>query len=72
MTEPFGVHDIRVSDAVTLTAGGGKVVRRLSFYVGAHGPFMKDFAAGDDTAQAIQDYIAKQVADLRMIATRQY
>jgi hypothetical protein len=66
------VHDIVVQDQVRLAAGKAARTTHLTFYVGAHGPFMQDFLPPNNTQGDIQAFIQQKVADLRAITERQY
>jgi hypothetical protein len=72
MTENLEVHDIAVQDQVRLASGKAGHVKHVTFYVGAHGPFMRDFTEPKNTSSDIQAYIQQTVADLRAITERQY
>lgn len=66
------VHDIRVQSQLKLGGGKSSQVTHVTFYVGDHGPFQKDFEPGQDSPANIQAYITQTVQDLRSIVTRQY
>lgn len=70
--DELNVHDIRVQDQLRLGGGKASNVTHVTFYVGSHGPFQKDFIPPDNTPALIQAYIAQTVSDLRSIVTRTY
>jgi hypothetical protein len=70
--EELKVHDIVVQDQVRLAAGKAARTTHVTFYVGTHGPFMRDFMPPDNTTANIQAFIQQTVADLRAITERQY
>jgi hypothetical protein len=66
------VHDIAVQDQVRLASGKSAKVTHMTFYVGAHGPFMHDFTAPANTSNDVQAYIQAKVAEMRAIVEREY
>jgi hypothetical protein len=69
MEQPdLAVHDIQVNDTTTFGPGGqGVPQRKVTFYVGTHGPFVLTYAAKDATAARIKSDIQAQVAELQSI-----
>ena len=72
MPDDLKVHDITMQDQVRLASGKATPVTHVTFYVGSHGPFMKDFEQGSATSDAIQAYIQAKVHELRGITQREY
>ena len=70
--DDLSVHDITVQDQIRLGGGKATPVTHLTFYVGAHGPFMHDFVAPQNGSADVQAYIQQKVADLRGIVQRAY
>jgi hypothetical protein len=70
--DDLSVHDILVQDQIRLEGGKAGKVTLLQFYVGTHGPFMRDFAPPNNSTADIQAYIQQKVADLRALLSRQY
>lgn len=71
MDQPtFNVHDISVSHQVTPDGKGGfTTTKHVSYYVGTHGPFFKDYDAATSTAAQIKSDIGAQVAELQDLNT---
>jgi hypothetical protein len=64
----FNVHDINVQHITAPDGKGGFTnVKRVTFSVGDHGPFTKDYAPPNDTAANIKADISAQVAELQSI-----
>jgi hypothetical protein len=62
------VHDIQVSDTTGFTAGGGTTMqRRVTYFIGPHGPFTLTYTATDATAARIKSDIKAQVDSLASI-----
>ena len=62
------VHDIAVSEQTTFAPGGGAAVqKRVSYFVGTHGPFTLVYNKADGTAARIKADIQAQVDDLRSV-----
>lgn len=57
---------------VFVLGGGTKKQTKVTFYVGAFGPFTKTFDVGKDSPQEIQAVIAQQVQAVRAINTATY
>ena len=69
MEQPqFKVHDIDVQDTQLPTPKGTFVAtRRVTFFVGAHGPFELTYAKQDATPARIKSDIQAEVDGLRSI-----
>lgn len=68
MMDDFTVHDVVVKDLNSFTPTGTlQQLTQIMFYVGAHGPFMVQFAKDAATGQAMQDAINRQVQALRAL-----
>lgn len=67
--DPLAVHDVTVADYSTFNRTGG-VERgtQVTFYVGTHGPFTRQYPAGSGTSDQINSDIQHQVTELRRIA----
>lgn len=66
--DPLAVHDVKVEDVPRFNGTGQTVVvTRVTFYVGAHGPFVREFAPGQATASSIQAAFDAQVSMLRAL-----
>jgi len=64
----FNVHDISVSHQPAPDGKGGMTTRKhLTFFVGTHGPFFKDYAEADGTADKMKSDIQAQVAELQSL-----
>jgi hypothetical protein len=64
----FNVHDINVSEQAFFGLGGSVSKRtRVTFWVGTHGPFVRDYEPGQATTDKIQSDINSQVQQLRII-----
>lgn len=65
------VHDIKLEDTTNFGRAGQVVQqRRLTFYVGDHGPFVKVYAPAEATTERLQSDIDTQVQQLRIISTQ--
>jgi hypothetical protein len=64
----FAVHDINVAHQTAPDGRGGfTTVKRVSYYVGNHGPFEKTYTPPAGTAADIKADISAQVAELQDI-----
>lgn len=70
--DEYAVHDVKTSQTVSLASGKIGQVTHLEFYIGAHGPFLYDFPAGQDSDAQVQQYIRSKVAWVRSIAGGSY
>jgi len=62
------VHDIQVTEQTTPTPQGTFVtVRRVSFFIGDHGPITKTYSLQDATPARIKSDIQAEVEGLRSI-----
>lgn len=67
---PLVVHDLITQDSYTFGPGGGPVKRtRVTYYIGAHGPFTKDYPEGQDSVNQIQTDIQAKLIALRQLST---
>jgi hypothetical protein len=66
----LSLHDIRLADSTTFGVGG-KVIpqKRLTFFVGDHGPFNIVYAPAQATTARIKSDIDAQVQQLRELST---
>lgn len=63
--EDLKPHDINVTESQIVTNGGQvQLQRRLTFWVGTHGPFTKIYGPGEGTAQQYKLDIQKEIDDL--------
>jgi hypothetical protein len=68
MAPPLTAHNLTVQTASYFGKGGTiSNVERVTFYVGAHGPFTLDFAAGQDNTLAIQQAVNAKVQQLQTL-----
>jgi hypothetical protein len=66
----LSVHDVMLQDVPRFTPSGAvEMTRRLTFYVGAHGPFIKTYPAEQATTDLIRSDIDAQVKQLHAIVT---
>jgi hypothetical protein len=66
------VHDILVQDVTTFSRTGQvQQQKRLTFYVGDHGPFTRTYTAGDATTGRIKSDIDAQVIQLKELSEHQ-
>ena len=73
MANPYDltVHDIKLEDTTNFGRAGQVVQqRRLTFYVGDHGPFVKVYAPAEATTERLQSDIDTQVQQLRILSTQ--
>ena len=71
MANPYDltVHDVMIQDSPRFTAAGAvEMTRRLTFFVGTHGPFIKTYEPGQATTELIKSDIDAQVKQLRDLA----
>lgn len=62
------VHDMQVSEATTFGQGGNITRKtRVTFFVGTHGPFIREYDPGQATSAKIQSDINAQVQLLRIL-----
>jgi hypothetical protein len=62
------VHDIALKDIVTmLPSGRPGYFKQLTFWVGDHGPFLKDWPVSEFDASVAKKYMEDQVQELRLI-----
>lgn len=71
-SEDLTVKGLQISDQTRLLAGKAVNITRLTFYVGAHGPFSLDLEAPNNTANDQQVAIQRKVADVRVVAQANY
>jgi hypothetical protein len=66
------VHDILVQDITTFTRTGQvQQQKRLTFYVGDHGPFTRNYSASEATTERIKSDIDAQVLQIRELSEHQ-
>jgi hypothetical protein len=64
------VHDLVVADTTTFGAGGRvSQGKRVTFWIGSHGPFVRNYDAASATTDRIKSDIDAQVSQLRELAT---
>lgn len=71
-TNPYDltVHDIKLEDTTNFGRAGQVVQqKRLTFYVGEHGPFVKVYAPAEATTERLKSDIDTQVSQLRELST---
>jgi hypothetical protein len=69
----LAVHDVNTSEQSFFTPSGGVAKKvRLSFFVGSHGPFTREFEPQEATADKMKAAIDSQVQTLRILAAAQY
>lgn len=62
------VHDISVSHQQAIDSHGNiSVQKRLTFFVGSHGPFFKTYSEAEGTADRMKSDIGAQVAELQSL-----
>lgn len=73
MAEPqFNVHDINIADTSVFANNGAQVpMRRVTFFVGDHGPFQLTYAKAAATADTIKSDIQAEVDSLKSIHSLQ-
>ena len=72
MTEPapLNVHDVITQDTYKFGPGGSPVkLTRVTYYIGKHGPFTKDYPEGQDTVNQMQTDIQAKLLALRQLTT---
>jgi len=70
MADPneLNLHDLQMSDTTAFTVGGAAVRRtRVTFFIGSHGPFVREYEAEMATTQKIQDDIDSVIKQLRIL-----
>lgn len=73
MTDLLAVHDITVTQQPFFGQGGAvKTQKRVTYFVGNHGPFTLTYDEGMGTADQIQADINKQVSELRVVTSATY
>lgn len=66
--DDFKVHDITSTEqSVPTPTGTFKMVRRVTYFVGTHGPFTLEYAKQDATAARIKSDIQAEVDSLKSI-----
>jgi hypothetical protein len=71
MANPYDltVHDILLQDITTFSRTGTvQLQKRLTFYVGDHGPFTLTYAAPEATTARIKSDIDAQVLQIRELS----
>ncbi|HWY55747.1 MAG TPA: hypothetical protein VNZ03_14865 [Terriglobales bacterium] len=64
----LNVHDISVLDTATFGPGGAQIAqRKVTFFVGDHGPFVLTYNKAEATADRIKSDIQAEVAGLQSI-----
>ncbi len=64
----LGVHDVSLSDVPSFGTGGQiKTMKRLTFYVGSHGPFFRTYTQEEATTEKMQSDINSQVQQIRIL-----
>ena len=64
----LNVHDISVLDTATFGPGGAQVAqRKVTYFVGDHGPFVLTYNKSEATADRIKSDIQAEVEGLRSI-----
>ncbi len=64
----FNVHDINVGDTSIFGPNGAQIAqRKVTFFVGTHGPFTLTYNKADATADRIKSDIAAEVATLKSV-----
>jgi len=67
-SDQFKPHDINVTEVQTIGTGGTiTTAKRLTFWVGTHGPFTKTYAPGAYTAAQAKLDIQKEIDDLQSL-----
>jgi hypothetical protein len=62
------VHDIAIADTTVFLPGGApQVQRRITFFVGTHGPFTLSYDKAQATADAVKRDIQAEVDTIRDI-----
>lgn len=63
--EDLKPHDINVTESPVVGNGGQvQLRRRLTFWVGSHGPFTKEYGPGEGTKERYKLDIQKEIDDL--------
>lgn len=66
MALPAEVHDVKVRESTEFTLTGDPArVRIYTFFIGAHGPFVEKFYAGEQDTPAVERRINNVVLGLR-------
>lgn len=69
-TETLNVHDIGVSDTTTFGPGANAIPKRkVTYFIGNHGPFELLYDKADATAARIKSDIQAHVAELQDISS---
>jgi hypothetical protein len=64
----LAVHDVNIKDISRLQLNGQiAFFKQLTFYVGTHGPFMKEWPTANFDANLAKKVMQDQVQELRLI-----
>ena len=68
-TEPnLELHDVRIREAPLFSpAGGVQRTTILEFFVGPHGPFLRQLASAEATPERLRSLMDTQQAELRRL-----
>lgn len=66
----LAVHDVNIRDMTRFQLNGQiAFFKQLSFYVGTHGPFIKEWPTASFDANVAKKAMQDQVAELRLLTT---
>jgi hypothetical protein len=68
--DPFAIHDVILKDVTRMLPNSQLgFFKVLTFYVGDHGPFTKEWPTANFDANVAKKYMQDEVQQLRLIAS---